>query len=139
MHQKSNTCVLGTRDCRQAMLMVQYLVNLLKDGPHMHCNHLVYWVYGSRHICHPRNFSRCIIADITGQLLQKREKHPLAKRKRIQQQYPMQINLEKVVTSCQADSPSQAQINTKEYHPKYTIPESTTTIRWSHHFFVELQ
>ena len=72
MHEKTKTMLLDTGECRQAMLMVQYLINLLKDGSYMHRNHLVAWVYGGCHICHPCKFTRCIIVDITGKLLQER-------------------------------------------------------------------
>lgn len=99
MHEKTKTSMLSAGDCRQAMLMVQYLINLLKDGSNVHCNHLVGWVYGACHVCDPCNFPGCIIADIAGQLLQERKKHSLAQRNRLQQQYPMKINLKNVVGS----------------------------------------
>lgn len=78
MHEESDTGDLCAGNCRQVALMVQYLIDLLEDGPHMHCDHGVCRVYGCCNISHPSQLSGRFLVDITGQLLQQRKQHSLA-------------------------------------------------------------
>lgn len=68
VHEQTNARDFSTRS-DQGSVMVEYLIDLLKYGPHMHRYHGICWVYCGCHICHPRQFSGGVIADVTSQLL----------------------------------------------------------------------
>lgn len=80
MHEESDTVLFGASYRWQATLMVQYLVDLLKDWPDVHGDHGVRRVNGTCDVHHPPQLSGWLLVDITGQLLQKGKQHSLAQR-----------------------------------------------------------
>lgn len=53
VQDQPDTGKFSAAGCWKVALMIQYLINLLKDGTYMNCNHGVSWVYGSEYISHP--------------------------------------------------------------------------------------